>query len=287
MSFGIALAGGGAKGAVHVGVLLALTEHNLIPTSIAGTSAGSIVAGLYAMGFTPNRLKELVHSLTQNSTTLLDPCYPEIIKTFIQFMTRSSISLSGFLQGNKLERYLCKLTKNKMLKDIKMPLVIPCVDLISGKTIAYSNQAYRAKPSQNVEWKNDGNLCQIMRASCSVPAIFRPRILHKMCLVDGGVTDVLPVDLLQAIGEKNVLAVDISEEYDPPKNINIIEITSHSFEVMQKCLKNHTSGSEKYRLTPKLPKNAGLLNFRQMDACVTAGYNATIDVIPKLKELFR
>ncbi|MBP3284180.1 MAG: patatin-like phospholipase family protein [Clostridia bacterium] len=287
MSFGIALAGGGAKGAVHVGVLTALTEHNLIPTSIAGTSAGSIVAGLYAMGFTPQQLKELVHSLSRNNITLLDPCYPEIIKTFVQFMTRSSVSLSGFLHGNKLENYLCKLTKNQAIKDIKMPLVIPCVDLINGKTIVYSNQANRCKNSKTVEWRNDGQLCQIMRASCSIPAIFQPKILHKMCLVDGGVTDVLPVDLLREIGEKNVLAVDISEEYERPKSINIIEVTTHAFEIMQKCLKSHTTGNEKYRLTPKLPKDAGLLNFRQMDACVTAGYQATIAVMPKLKELFR
>lgn len=286
MSFGIALAGGGAKGAVHVGVLMALAEHNLIPASIAGTSAGAIVAGLYAIGYTPEQLKNLTHSLSKNSSMLLDPCYPEIIKTFLQFMTRSNISLSGFLHGNRLEQYLCKLTKNIHIQDIEMPLVIPCVDLISGKTIVYSNKKTRTTSSPNIEWRNDGSLCQIIRASCAVPAIFRPKILHKMCLVDGGVTDVLPVDLLRDIGEKTILAVDISEEYDRPKNINIIEITTHSFEIMQNCLKAHSSGNEKYRLIPKLPKGAGLLSFRQMDACVMAGYEATIEVMPKLKELF-
>jgi len=286
MSFGIAFAGGGAKGAVHIGVLIALAENNLLPSSVAGTSAGSIVAGLYAIGYTPEQLKKLVHSLSQNSTRLLDPCYPEIIKTFIQFMTRSSISMSGFLRGNLLEQYICKLTKNIHIQDVKMPIVIPCVDLISGKTIVYSNQAKHNTHSSNIDWRNEGSLCQIIRASCAVPAIFRPKILHKMCLVDGGVTDVLPVDLLIDIGEKNVLAVDISEEYTPPKNINIIEITTHSFEVMQNCLKGHTVGNEKYRLTPKLPKSASLLNFKQMDTYVTAGYQATIEVMPKLKEIF-
>jgi len=286
MSFGIALAGGGAKGAVHVGVLLALAENNLFPSSIAGTSAGSIVAGLYAIGYTPEQLKKLVHSLSQNSTRLLDPCYPEIIKTFVQFMTRSTISMSGFLRGNRLEQYICKLTKNIHIQNVEFPLVIPCVDLISGKTIVYSNQTKHKTNSPNVEWRSEGNLCQIIRASCAVPAIFRPKVLNKMCLVDGSVTDVLPVDLLRDIGEENILAVDISEEYDRPKNINIIEVTTHSFEIMQNCLKTHTSGNEKYRLTPKLPKNASLLNFRQMDACVAAGYKATIDAMPKLKELF-
>lgn len=286
MSFGIALAGGGAKGAVHVGVLVALHENNLIPTSVAGTSAGSIVAGLYALGYSPEKLKNLVNSLSRNSIALLDPCYPEIIKTFIQFMTHSSVTLSGFLHGNKLEKYLCKLTQNKNIENIKIPLVIPCVDLISGKTIVYSNCEKQTTVGNNVEWKQHGNLCQIMRASCAVPAIFRPKILNNMCLVDGGVTDVLPVDLLRAIGEKNILAVDISEEYDKPKHINIIEVTTHSFEIMQKHLKNHTIGNERYLLTPKLPQNASLLNFRQMNECVNAGYEATIQAMPKLKEFF-
>ena len=79
MSFGLALSGGGAKGAAHVGVLLALAEENLIPTSIAGTSSGSIVAGLYSVGIKPPEMKKIIYNLSKNGINLLDPSYKEII----------------------------------------------------------------------------------------------------------------------------------------------------------------------------------------------------------------
>ena len=63
MSFGIALSGGGAKGAAHVGVLMALCENNLIPSSVSGTSMGAIVGGLYAIGYPPEKLKEIINLL--------------------------------------------------------------------------------------------------------------------------------------------------------------------------------------------------------------------------------
>ena len=287
MSFGIALSGGGAKGAAHVGVLMALCENNLIPSSVSGTSMGAIVGGLYAIGYPPEKLKEIIIKFSKNYRRYIDPCYGNYFMALMQFMSNSSITLPGFIKGDKVERYLKNLTKNIAISSVQTPLVIPAVDLISGKTIVYSNiHPKMNSTTSNIIWKNDIPLHSAMRASSSLPAIFYPKKINNAVLVDGGITHIIPTELLMQTGEKNILAINISQEYEKPKSTNIFEITTHSFELMQNELKNFSLGKEKFLITPKLPKNAEMLSFNHMPEFVKAGYNSTIAVMPKLKQLF-
>ena len=110
--------------------------------------------------------------------------------------------------------------------------------------------------------------------------------INKKVLVDGGVTHIIPIDLLIETGEKNILAINISQEYEKPKNTNIFEVTTHSFELMQNELKNFSLGKEKFTITPGLPKDAEMLSFNDMPRFIKAGYDSTIKVMPKLKQLF-
>ncbi len=287
MSFGIALSGGGAKGAAHVGVLMALCENNLIPSSVSGTSMGAIVGGLYAMGYPPEKLKEIIIKFSKNYRKYIDPCYGNYFMALMQFMSNSSITLPGFIKGDKVERYLKNLTKDIAISSVQTPLVIPAVDLISGKTIVYSNIHPKTNnTTSNIVWKNDIPLHSAMRASSSLPAIFYPKKINNAVLVDGGITHIIPIELLMQTGEKNILAINISQEYEKPKSTNIFDVTTHSFELMQNELKNFSLGKEKFLITPKLPKNAEMLSFNHMPEFVKAGYNSTIAVMPKLKQLF-
>lgn len=286
MSFGIALSGGGAKGAAHVGVLIALHENNLIPSSVSGTSMGAIVGGLYALDYSPTKLKEILVKFSKNYRHYIDPCYGNYFKAVTQFLTRSTISLPGLVKGDKVEQFLRKLTNDKKLADVKIPLVIPAVDLISGKTIVYTNKLPKNSNYPNVIWEENIKLHSAMRASSSLPAIFYPKRIDKKILVDGGITHILPIDLLIETGEKNILAINISQEYEKPKNTNIFEITTHSFELMQNKLTNFSLGKEKFLITPNLPKDAEMLSFSDMQEFIKAGYDSTIKVMPKLKQLF-
>lgn len=287
MSFGIALSGGGAKGAAHVGVLMALHENNLIPSSVSGTSIGAIVGGLYALGYSPTKLKEILVKFSRNYRYYIDPSYGNYFMALTQFLTRSTISMPGFVKGDKVEQFLRKLTNDKKITDAKIPLVIPAVDLISGKTIVYTNKLPKSSNYPNVIWDNNIRLHSAMRASASLPAIFYPKKIDKKILVDGGITHIIPIDLLMETGEKNILAINISQEYEKPKNTNIFETTTHSFELMQNELKNFSLGKEKFTITPELPKDAEMLSFNDMPRFVKAGYDSTIKVMPKLKQLFR
>lgn len=287
MPFGIALAGGGARGAAHIGVLLALEEERLFPRSIAGTSAGALVAGLYATGSTPEAMKAMVQEISDNADYFLDLDLLGILRSVPQLACRRTFTLSGLIKGKRMERYLTDRTGGKNIRDAQMRTVIPAVDLTSGNTISYTNTLENLRPVEGVVWKSGVPIAEAMRASAAYPGVFQPKWIDEMCLVDGGVTDVLPVDLLMAAGENNVLAVDLGAEYEPPKTYNVLEINTHSLSIMQTRLKECRSQGEKLLLVPKLPKSAGLLTLGEMDECVTAGYNAARAQMPKIRALFR
>lgn len=286
MSFGIALAGGGARGAAHVGVLLALEEDGLCPQSIAGTSAGSIVAGLYATGTSPQKLKEIIIEMSATGIYYLDLDLMGIIKAVPQFIVNHKIDLTGLIKGDRLERFLSEQTNGKSIRDTSIRTIIPAVDINSGDTIAYTNSLANVSAIDRVKWKTNILMSEAMRASCAIPAVFKPKFIDDMCLVDGGVTDVLPVDLLLAAGEYNVLAVDVAENYTMPKSQNLIEISSHSLSIMSTRLKECHSHGEKLLLTPSLPKQSGLLTLEQMVECMDAGYEAAKVHMPTIKAIF-
>jgi NTE family protein len=286
MSFAMALAGGGSRGAAHVGVLLALEESGLNPHSIAGTSAGSIVAGLYATGTTPKMLKELIIQLSETGGYYLDLDILGILKAVPQFIISHKFDLTGLIKGNRLERLLKQMTNGKNMQDTNMRTIIPAVDINSGNTIAYTNSLANLRPIERVRWDNNILISEAIRASCAVPAVFQPKFIDGMCLVDGGVTDVLPVDLLLAAGESNVLAVDVSSNYKMPKNHNLIEISSHSLSIMSTRLKECHSCGEKLLLKPNLPEQAGLLTLENMVECMEAGYEAAHLHMSVIKALF-
>ena len=180
---------------------LALAEEKLFPTSIAGTSSGSIVAGLYSIGVKPTEMKKIIYNLSKNGASLLDPSYKEIISAGMSLLSSKEIHLTGLMKGNKLEKFINNYTKNKNINDVKMPIIIPTVDLNSGKTVVFTNAKNKLPNLNKVIWESNISLSKAIRASSSVPGIFEPIFIRKYCLVDGGLTDVLPVDLLIESGE--------------------------------------------------------------------------------------
>lgn len=253
MDYGLALSGGGARGSAHIGILMALAEENMLPSSIAGTSAGSIIAGLYAANISIDTMQKIAQILTSHPTTILDPDIIGMLLFFPQFLTCRKQHLTGLLKGHKLNNFLCSYTDGKEISDLNTQLVIPAVDLISGNTIAFTNSKVKS-PLENVVWKTNGKLCDIITASCSVPGIFRPVKMSKYYLVDGGVTHNLPVNLLMSTGVDKIIAVDIGVDYKTPHNNSITEILSHSFSIMSYNLKTCLSQGERLLLEPSLDK---------------------------------
>jgi len=287
MSFGIALSGGGTRGAAHVGVLCALEEEGLLPSAVAGTSAGSIVGGLYALGMPPRTMRETVLRLEREGEKLIDADYVGIFGAAAGFFRGRPLKLSGFLKGDRLEKYLDGLTEGKNIQDLKMKTVITAVDLRSRKTVAFVNDPHAVRPVNNVVWKTNARLSAVMRASSAVPAFFQPKLIDGMELVDGGVTDVVPVDLLAAAGVTDILAVDVSARYPMKPGGNVLDVCSQSLSILMECLSQYRASVEKMTLTPPLPKSAGVLTFGEMVVCMEAGYRTAKEAMPKIKRIFR
>ena len=288
--YGLALAGGGTRGAAHVGVLTALEEAGLLPERIAGASAGSIVAGLYASGMNTVDMRETVRWLAKHGRSLIDPDILGIALFLPQILLGRETTLQGLIKGNRLQRFLCDLTDGKEIQGKCRGLLIPAVDINSGDTVTFTNLFKEEMPlsalkQEHVKWERSGLLCDIMMASSSVPAVFRPRQMNGFLLVDGGVTNNLPVDLFIAAGETRVLAVDIGEEYEMPHDHSIIETAFHSFSIMSRELKDCRSSGEIMILKPPMPRGAGLLTFECMEKCMESGYLYTKKMMPRIRRL--
>lgn len=288
-NYGLALAGGGARGATHVGVLMALEETGLLPDWVAGTSAGSIVGGLYAAGISPGEMKEIVLWLQTHGKWYLDADIMGILSFLSRSLSKKEVCLSGLFKGKRLTDYLCNLTEDVQMEDMVHGILIPTVDITSGNTIVYTNLLGAKTPpakrvvSSNLIWKTSGKLCEIMMASSAIPAVFHPRHLDGYLLVDGGITYNLPVNLLIQAGVPNVMAVDIGADYEAPSSDCITEVISSSFEIMRRELKACRSSGERFLLKPKLPEGAGLLSFQCIEACMEAGYRDTMEHMNEIR----
>ena len=235
MGYGLALSGGGVRGAAHVGVLRALLEERLMPEMAAGASAGAIVTGLLAAGVSVEEMEGAVRHLSGKGKSYLDPDYRAMAELAPRLLADGEISLAGLFKGDRLAAYFTELTKGRHLDQAVLPFVIPAVDLNSGDTVAFTNGEMPA-PLAHVKWEWEGFLGQVMMASSSVPGVFVPRKIGACRLVDGGVTDNLPVDLLQAAGARRVLAVDVGTAYKRPKDDSVLEVPSCYFSLVGRRL---------------------------------------------------
>lgn len=284
MEYGLAVSGGGTRGAAHVGVLKALEEASLLPGAIAGTSAGSIVAGLYASGMLVSEMEKAVKHLSRNGNSYLDPDYGGMLELMPSLLAGKPPGLSGLIKGDKLLAYFRDLTRGIHLDEAVVKLVIPAVDLISADTVCFTNLE-DTKPLPDVRWEWDACLCEAMMASSSVPAVFAPRRMRGRLLVDGGVTDNLPGNLLRAAGVRQVVGVDIGSSYKAPEDDSITEVVSHSFSIMSRRIKECGTSKEMLVLKPVLGSKAGLLTFNMMEECMDEGYRYTKKIIPLIYEI--
>ncbi len=204
----LVLSGGGARGAAHVGVLKVLDEMRVPIDCIAGTSMGSIVGGAFATGITPDEMERV---LGRMSTDLLFHEKPPRRERSIRRKADDFTSLlapeigvrdgrlllpKGVVSGVQLETVLRSLAKAEGYRDfdeLPIPFRAVATDLVTGKPVVFSR----------------GELAKVMRASMSVPALIDPVEIDGRLLVDGGLTDNLPVDVARAMGADVVIAVNL------------------------------------------------------------------------------
>ena len=291
---GIALAGGGAKGGAHAGVLAALEEHRLKPSVITGTSSGSIIAALYACGYSPGEIKCILGqfvnghnescgtcSCSQKIQTLIDFDYPGIFKMLLNGLFLKYPALQGFLKGEKLHRMLAGLFLEKgviNISDVKMPLAMPAVDLMSGKTVYFSNIEFAPGVITDVP------LASAVSASCAFPSVFRPRKLGNMLMVDGGLTDNLPVEILPSLGADFTMAVElgVQKDFSRANHKNFINIADRCIDILRIDVEQTHSDQIGYLLNIGIT-DTSLLELKNLLYCCKKGYDACLAEIDSIK----
>lgn len=205
---GLALSGGGARGAAHIGVLRALEEHHIPVDYIAGTSMGAIVGGLYATGMTPDEIERTL--TTADWATLFTDKPPrrqlpfrkkQDDRRYLDFevgVDKKGLHAGlGLIRGQHLnaflETLLLKAGEQRTFDDLPIPFRCVATDIVTGERVVISQ----------------GHLATAIRASMSIPSVFNPVELDDHLLVDGGLVDNLPVDVVKAMGADVVIAVDI------------------------------------------------------------------------------
>ena len=210
---GLVFGGGGAKGAAEVGVLKVLEEAGVQVDYIAGTSIGSIVGGLYAAGYTAKELETMFQTqewlslLTDRKASLSNEPYQTIDGVTYIFgfpvMDRNS-NIFGVMKGESVEQMLDSMLSVKGCKNfesLQIPFSCVTADIRAAQEVVISK----------------GSVSKAMRASMSIPGIFKPVKLDDRLLVDGGMLNNLPVDVCRKMGADIVIAIDLQQNEQKPR----------------------------------------------------------------------
>lgn len=281
MRIGISLAGGGIRGIAHVGVLKALEENNIEVEAIGGTSAGSIVATLYAMGYSPYYIYLLFKRYAEDIINIRSK---PILSGVTSFIKSNKVGIVGLSDGERFEKMYDELANKKGFKlvgDIKMPLVISAVDIGEAKEYIFTNCASRQNMNDN--YITEIGIGKAVRASSSFPAIFCPCEFKKHIFMDGGVLDNIPTEELKKIYSGKIISVNfesdqVREDYD------VMDIIMKTLDIMGNKLS--VNSFKKSDLILTIPTDGtGLIDINKMDICYKYGYETTIKNIDKIKKI--
>ena len=271
MKLAMCLAGGGVKGAAHIGVLRALEEANIKYDYITGTSSGSIVASLNAMGYNSDEIYQLFKKYCKK-IKYMD--LKNILKLISGLIFKRSIIINGLNSGDIIEQIVNESAQRKgiyNIKQIKKNLLIPSVDLNDGKLYMFTSMDKRGKYSDEIVYIDNINIGKAVRASCSYPGAFSPCEYNGSELIDGGIRENLPWKEAKAYGADKVFCVKFQNEKDEKSNKNIIDVVSGSLDILCHELSNYEIEGADYLLTIKT-KNVTLLDYSKIDELYEMGY---------------
>ena len=281
MGIGIALAGGGIRGIAHAGVLKALDENGIKVEAIGGTSSGSIVATLYAMGYKPYYIYVLFKKYAKEIINIKNAL---IINGIGNFMKSKKIGISGLNDGMILEKMCNELALRKninIIADIKMPLAIPAVDISEAKEYIFTNCASR--DNINDTYITEIEIGKAVRASSSFPAVFCPCEFKNHMFMDGGVLDNIPILPLKNMCNKKIIAVNFESD-SVEVNSDVMDIIMRTLDIMGNKISE--KGLEQSDLILTVPTDrTGLLDVEKLDKCYKYGYDTVIKNLDEIKNL--
>ncbi len=247
---GLALGGGAARGFAHVGVIQVLEEAGIRPAVLAGTSAGSLVAALYASGRNGQQLQAV--AMAMEEAAFADWTLPLFSR--------------GMLRGEALARYVNAQVNQRTIENMAIPLGIVATDLQTGQGILFRR----------------GDTGTAVRASSAVPALFLPVRINDREYVDGGLVSPVPVRHARQMGAEFVIAVDISSAPEGNPSGDPLQILLQTFAIMGRSINSWELRDADLVVRPALA-GMGSGDFAGKKRAIEAGRAAMQALLPQLK----
>lgn len=244
----LVLGAGASKGFAHIGVLKIL-ETNRIPVHmIVGTSAGAFVGCLSAYGYDAFQLQRIAIAIDKGE--IADLTVPD----------------NGFIKGEKLAEYVNRTLRNTPIESLRVPFHAVATDIQSGQEIVFGR----------------GNAGAAVRASCSIPGIFRPVRIGDRVYVDGGVVSPVAVDAAKRLGADVVIAVDISADVGGTAPESTIETIMQAVSIMYARLAAIQLGRAEVVIRPKVG-HIGAADFSMRHEAIMEGEKAAVEALPRIQ----
>lgn len=276
---GLVLSGGAARGLAHIGVLKALEEQGIKIDAIAGTSMGAVIGGLYASGYKIDELEKLALNIDWQQALSDAPPREDVpfrrkqddrdflVKQKLSFRDDGSLGLPlGVIQGQNLalllESMLAHASDTRDFDKLPIPFRAVATDIASGEKVVFRK----------------GHLPQVIRASMSIPAVFAPVELDGRLLVDGGMTDNIPLDVAREMGVDLAIVVDIGTPLRSRKQLaTVVDVLNQSITLMTRRNSEEQLAAlrpEDVLIQPSLA-SFGVTDFGRAQDMIDAGYRAT------------
>jgi NTE family protein len=245
---GVALGGGGARGIAHIGVLNALEESNIEISYISGTSIGALVASYYAFGKNINDIKEIGKDL--NFTSVIG----------------FSLHKKGLFSTKSIERMILDDLGDVNIEDANIPLAICTTDISTGEQVVLTH----------------GKLAKAVCASTAIPGVFIPLEIENRTLIDGGISENVPISLLDKMGAGITVGINLngSQRYSPPDDM--ITIMGNAIDIAIDLRTKDQLRKADFVIALNLEKYSRLDNSDKFEELYNEGYNHTKERINKL-----
>ncbi|MDA8121402.1 MAG: patatin-like phospholipase family protein [Deltaproteobacteria bacterium] len=246
----VVLGAGAAKGFAHVGVLKVLEMNHVPIHMIMGTSVGSFVGSLSAYGYPAYDLQKIAMTLEKGE--IADLTVPD----------------NGFVKGEKLEAYVNRMIRGTPMQELRIPFYAVATDIGSGQEMVFGK----------------GNTGAAVRASCSIPGIFRPVRIGDRTYVDGGVVSPVAVDAARRMGADIVIAVDISGEISGTAPTTTLDTIFQSINVMYSKI----AAAQLARADVVIHPQVGYIasgDFTKRHEAILEGEKAAQEALPKIRAL--
>ena len=282
MKLGIALSGGGIRGIAHAGVLKALEDNNIKVDIIGGSSAGSMIASLYAMGYSPYYIYILFKTYAKD---IIGTNSNPIISGIQSYLGSKKKVVTGLKNGEEIEEIFNKMAKKRNIENIsqiKMPIVIPTVDIIDSKEYVFTN-IIPEKADHKEQYITDATIGKAVRASSTFPAVFSPCKDREHAFMDGGTLDNIPVNEVKKQGADKVIAVKFNSEKINEES-NVMDIIMKTIDIMGSKISEESLEMSDLVLNVYTDK-VGLLDVDKLESCYKYGYQCVIDNLDKIKAI--